>query len=333
MAASRSAGGYLYTAVHSWPWYAVRQLYYFYGSLCTLQPKFHAHPELLLYRWSQPAPSCTRGVHFNPMRYQIETIWEFVLGSAIAYYCPSSHTDTLRRGGSLCDPNVGLALYQPHLSYPARPEGGGQSGIRTHISRPIALFTRVRHTPAELLPSSLPSVLALGVLCITHTSLLNGRAVRTSGLRANKPYNPARHHLLVSAKTSLSFAAERIGNRTPFILGRWGRCTRPKVQLQFVAFSNSAAVGFTFHLTLQSICFGILQCATAASLTPGMMNLYRGFHRASAFPGAFFQVAFTGLPPDGLLTRLPRPASKSLVTRHSSAAAPRHMVRTRLALL
>lgn len=55
-----------------------------------------------------------------------------------------------------------------------------------------------------------PYVLALGVPCTTHTSLLNGRAVRISALRA-APYNAARHHLLVSAKTSLSFAAERIG--------------------------------------------------------------------------------------------------------------------------
>lgn len=47
----------------------------------------------------------------------------------------------------------------------------------------------------------------------------------------------------------------------------------------------------------------------------GMMNLYRGFHRASAFPGAFFQVAFTGLPPVGLVTRLHPAASKFLVTR------------------
>ena len=44
----------------------------------------------------------------------------------------------------------------------------------------------------------------------------------------------------------------------------------------------------------------------AAHVTTCLMNLYRGFHRASAFPGAFFQVAFTGLPPVGLVMQLPR---------------------------
>lgn len=58
-----------------------------------------AHPVTVVFR-SQPKLGTSSKQHFNPMRFWIKTIWEFVLGSVIA--CLLS-VQSHQRGGSLCD--------------------------------------------------------------------------------------------------------------------------------------------------------------------------------------------------------------------------------------
>ena len=93
---------------------------------------------------SQPKLVPSSKQRSNPMRYQIETIWELVLGSVIAYYCPSSHTT--RR-----------FPFVTHAQY----------------------FRGPRYAPEILNHSICPYVLVQR-LSIPLSSLLNGRAVRRS---------------------------------------------------------------------------------------------------------------------------------------------------------
>ena len=209
-----------------------------------------AHPPLLLYLGRNPSWGHPASNTLSPMRYQT---WTYYLGvcsrlsNRILLSVQSHHVEvpfvTINVLGALI-----LLSYPASGAVPLRP--GRASNPR--LQGIIRVYKRPR-CPAELLPFHMP--LCSGVWCFLLIPALRSSTGELSAQHVTSQVHvleiAAPHHPPHRMELAISYRA------MPFILGRWARFTRPKVQLQFVAFSNSAAVGFTFHLTLQSACLGI----------------------------------------------------------------------------
>lgn len=128
----------------------------------------------------------------------------------------------------------------------------GQGRIRTHVSRSFMRLAKGPTLARAAIPFHMPLYSGSGNQLLTHISRLDGRGVRTV-LRAALRFGTCTFLTTMCRQQSWQF---HIALYRLFQDAERDLHVR-KVQLQFVAFSNSAAVGFTFHLTLHSTCLGI----------------------------------------------------------------------------